>query len=103
MDAKYYVAVRPQTNDYHSVHKEGCPFLHNDSKKIYLGIFRSGLDAIKESRNSFARTENCYFCCREEKVNMKRTVIADPAEQDTVTVRLHKPESILQRMLCCLN
>jgi hypothetical protein len=58
----YYLAVRPQTNEYHSVHKEGCPFMPDNSGRIYLGIFASGDDAGAESRKVFPRSCQCRFC-----------------------------------------
>jgi hypothetical protein len=65
MVTKYYVAIRPQTNDYHSVHKENCPFLPDDKKRIYLGQFDSGHDAIKEGKRHFDKTKCCLFCLKE--------------------------------------
>jgi hypothetical protein len=103
MVAKYYVAVRPQTNDYHAVHKEGCPFLHDDSKKIFLGVFKSGQDAIRESQHSFAMTKNCLFCCKEERVSSEKMVTTLAAEPVSGTVRLQIPVSYKQGMFCCLN
>jgi hypothetical protein len=58
----YYLALRPQTNEYHSVHKEGCPFMPDDSGRIYLGIFASGEDAGAESRKVFPKSCQCRFC-----------------------------------------
>jgi hypothetical protein len=103
MTAKYYVAVRPQTNDYHAVHKQGCPFLHDDSKNIFLGLFKSGHDALSESRHAFNRTENCYFCCREEKIPRENIAIQNRTEQDAIPLRLQKPVPFHQEMFCCLN
>jgi hypothetical protein len=103
MTAKYYVAVRPQTNDYHAVHKEGCPFLHDDSKKIFLGSFKTGHDAMRESRHAFARTENCVFCCKEEKTESENRIIAKHSERDSIAARLQIPVTFQQGMFCCLN
>jgi hypothetical protein len=65
MVAKYYVAIRPQTNEHHAVHKDNCPFLPDDTKRIYLGMFSSGTDAVKEGRRYFALADSCRFCSRE--------------------------------------
>ncbi|MGD0343070.1 MAG: hypothetical protein ABSA76_15325 [Bacteroidales bacterium] len=65
MAAKYYVAIRPQTNEHHAVHKEDCPFLPDDEKRIYLGMFGSGMDAIEEGQRHFPRTTICRFCLKE--------------------------------------
>jgi hypothetical protein len=103
MFAKYYVAVRPQTNDYHAVHKDGCPFLHDDGKKIFLGLFKSGQDAMRESQHSFARTENCIFCCKEEKTDRENNPKMVIQVNDTLSARLQIPLSYLQGMFCSLN
>ncbi len=49
MVAKYYVAVRPSTNENHTVHKDGCPFLPDADKRIYLGDFNSVSGCRKRS------------------------------------------------------
>jgi hypothetical protein len=67
MTAKYYMAIRPQTNEHHAVHREDCPFLPDDEKRIYLGRFGSGTDAIKEGQRRFARTTVCRFCSKEHQ------------------------------------
>ena len=103
MIAKYYLAIRPQTNDYHAVHKDGCPFMNDDSKKIFLGLFKSGQDAMRESQHSFARTENCIFCCKNEKTAWDTSSKTKMPVVDTLSAGLKIPLSYLQGMLCSLN
>ena len=62
---KYYVAMRPQTNEIHPVHKEGCPFMPDDGKRIYLGSFISGNEAGMEGRKYYAKSHGCRFCAKE--------------------------------------
>lgn len=62
---KYYVAVRPQTNEVHPVHREGCPFMPDDEKRIYLGSFISGNEAGMEGRKYYANSHGCRFCAKE--------------------------------------
>ncbi len=62
---KYYVAVRPQTNEIHSVHKEGCPFMPDEEKRIYLGSFKSGNEAGMEGRKYYSNSHGCMFCAKE--------------------------------------
>lgn len=99
MIAKYYVAVRPQTNELHAVHKEGCPFLPDDEKRIYLGVFNSVRDAIREGQQHFYNTNSCLFCSEEHKtygnkpIPYKRVIPAEPQ------ISL----SFNHNLLCCLN
>ncbi len=72
MLSKYYVAKRSQTNDLHSVHKEDCPFMPDDEKRIYLGMFGSGQDALSEGQKLFTRSMSCRFCINEQN-HEKRT------------------------------
>lgn len=62
---RYYVALKPQTNDFHSVHREGCPFMPDDNKRIYLGIFPTGKEAGEEGKKYFCKSNCCRFCSRE--------------------------------------
>jgi len=62
---KYYVGIRPQTNGFHAVHEEGCPFLPETGKRIFLGRFQNPQDALKESRKYFKRSNICLFCSKE--------------------------------------
>jgi hypothetical protein len=77
MVAKYYVVIRPQTNEYHAVHKEDCPFLPDDNKRIYLGMFNSGQDAVREGQKHFTRTNNCLFCLKEHHPERKKPVFSE--------------------------
>jgi hypothetical protein len=65
MVSKYYVAIRSLTNKKHAVHKEDCPFLPDDEKRIFLGYFHSGRDALRESEKHFRSTGQCRFCMNE--------------------------------------
>jgi hypothetical protein len=67
MISKYYLTIRPQTNENHSVHKEDCPFLPDDEKRIYLGMFNCCQDAIREGQKHFNRTNSCRFCMKEHQ------------------------------------
>ena len=101
--AKYYVAVRPQTNDYHAVHKEGCPFISESDKRIYLGKFSSAMDAIRESRLHFKKTECCLFCSKEIKIINNEQVPFNLTNGDMIPNELRMPISFHQSLLCCVN
>jgi hypothetical protein len=77
MAAKYYVSIRPQINGQHALHKEDCPFLPEDEKRIYLGIFASSQDAIMEGQRHFSGTNVCRFCLKEHQPERRETVFSD--------------------------
>lgn len=103
MVAKYYVAVRPQINENHAVHKEGCPFLPDDNKRIYLGKFSSGQAAIKESKHHFTRTKCCIFCSKEIKMFEEKPLLFNLTDEETVPAKLTIQTSFSQSLLCCVN
>jgi hypothetical protein len=65
MAAKYYLAKRSITNEYHLVHREGCPLMPDDAQRISLGHFISGDDALAESKALFNNSKCCRFCIPE--------------------------------------
>ena len=103
MISKYYVAVRPQTNENHAVHKDGCPFLPDDEKRIYLGQFSSGEKAVSESHHHFTNTKGCLFCSRDHKVLENTPSLHLWAETDAASAKLEIPISYPQSLMCCLN
>lgn len=70
---KYYVATKPQTNNVHSVHREGCPFMPDVGKRIFLGLFTSGNQAGEESRKYFDNSHGCRFCAKESFAGEERS------------------------------
>ena len=102
MSTKYYLAVRPQINENHAVHKEGCPFLPDNNKRIYLGEFSSGKDAVIEGQRHFIRTKGCIFCSKEHKVyeeepsQFKRT-------DDMIPVKPEGHVTFHQILIYCVN
>lgn len=79
---RYYVALRPQTNETHSVHREGCPFMPEDNKRIYLGVFHSGIEAGMEGIKFFPDCNCCRFCSKESSINKSQaSIIIKKAEQ----------------------
>lgn len=65
---RYYVALRPQTNEIHSIHREGCPFMPEDNKRIYLGVFPSGKEAGEEGSKFFSKSHCCRFCSQDSTI-----------------------------------
>lgn len=69
--AKYFISIRPQTNEYHSVHKEDCPFLPEDGKRISLGSFESPSEALAEGHKYYGQSKCCLFCSKEYSADNK--------------------------------
>ncbi len=76
MSAKYFISIRPQTNLYHTVHKDGCPFLPDDGKRIFLGVFKSPRDAVIEGKRHFDKSTSCLFCSKENHSYKREHVFA---------------------------
>jgi hypothetical protein len=100
MEAKYYVALKPRTNDVQRVHKEGCPFLSEDEEKIYLGRFISNHDAGKAGLKLFINAECCPFCSKQ------KTSLKDKPVQYKLSCISADPLIItapVRGMFCCVN
>jgi hypothetical protein len=103
MVSKYYVAVRPQTNENHAVHKEGCPFLPDDEKRIYLGEFSTGQEAVSESHRHFTNTKGCLFCSKERKVLENAPLLLVWTKKEAAPVKSEIPGSYYQSLIYCVN
>lgn len=105
MEAKYYVVVRPRTNETHPIHKEGCPFLADDDKSIYLGRFRSGKDALNEGKQHFLNSIRCPFCSKETETARGNPVRykEEPASIITASAVVQLPVFYHNSLLCCVN
>jgi hypothetical protein len=103
MDAKYYVALRPRTNKSHAVHKEGCPFLPDNDKRIYLGAFNSGRNALSEAKKHFIKTGICQFCSKEHMLHEEQSVLHKKFIKDLISEEIQKELSDYQNLICCLN
>ena len=103
MAKKYYVAVRPRINENHAVHKEGCPFLNQNEKRIFLGVFSSSLDAVKASRRHFFSSECCLFCSKEQKPHNLKTKTKELVEKELIPDEMERSSSFHQGLFYCVN
>jgi len=51
--------------------------LPDEEKRIYLGMFNSGQDAVREGQIYFDRTNSCPFCLKEHQSEMKKPVFSE--------------------------
>jgi hypothetical protein len=103
MEAKYYVAVRPRTNETHPIHKEGCPFLADDEKRIYLGMFKSGSDALTEGRQHFLNSSRCPFCSKETETVKDDSIRYGKINTGNISERIQLPVFLHSTVFCCVN
>lgn len=102
MDSKYYIDVRPRLNDFHSVHKEDCPFLPEGDEKIYLGSFHAERVAEDEGKKHFIKVKSCPFCSKEKKLAVE---IPEPLDVLYSIMNWMEPEeqANYQSLFCCVN
>jgi hypothetical protein len=103
MEAKYYVAVRPQTNEFHSVHREGCPFLPDNEKRIDLGVLKSDKDALNKGLKYFSKACSCLFCSKVERKHEEKIPQNNQNSEIDMHTKLQIPVTFHQSLLCCLN
>jgi hypothetical protein len=103
MGTKYYVAVRPQINENHAVHKENCPFLPDDEKRIYLGEFSSGENAVKEGQRHFIKSKGCIFCSGKHNTGEDEPSLSDWVKKEILPASIEIPVTYYQDLFCCLN
>ena len=103
MIAKYYLALRPQTDEHHAVHRDGCPFLPDYKKRIYLGTFNSGQDAVREGKRHFIKTNSCQFCSREHKVHDEKSILHLRVIKDLISEEPQTSLTYYQNLFCCIN
>lgn len=61
---RYYVNKVAQSNGDHEVHTEDCRYLPSDQNRIYLGVFSSCADAVREAKKHYRQSNGCYTCSR---------------------------------------
>lgn len=57
---KYYVNNKAQQNGDHEVHTEMCIIQPLDKK--YLGEFSNCVDAVKEAKKTYSKSNGCKTC-----------------------------------------
>ncbi len=100
MKSKFFIGTHPQTNNNHAVHKEGCPFLPEAKKRIFLGEFNSGHEAAREGQKIFVRTQCCIFCTKEA-VKRRETFVFP--KQEFVELDVHHSIKSIGKFHCYTN
>lgn len=61
---QYYVNKIEQRTGEHEVHTSSCSFLPSSDNRIYLGLFSSCAEAVREARKHYTKVDGCYYCCK---------------------------------------
>jgi len=60
----YYVNKNAQSNGDHEVHTGTCFYLPSIENRLYLGLFSSCADAVKEAKKTYPQSNGCYYCSK---------------------------------------
>lgn len=59
----YYVNKEDQNNGDHEVHKDYCVRLPSTENRLFLGIFSTDQEALKEAKKYYKNADGCAYCC----------------------------------------
>lgn len=62
--SKYYVNKNAQSNGDHEVHTTGCSHMPNPENRLYLGEFTSCAPAVRKAKDTYAKSNGCYYCSK---------------------------------------
>ena len=99
MSSRYYVSLRPRTDSFHPVHKEGCPFLSESENSVYLGSFDSDYEAEAEGKIIFQKSRSCPFCSKKSEIKS----IADSVLSGIIQFAETEYKSEYRGLFCCVN
>lgn len=103
MITTYFISIRTQTNEHHAVHREGCPFMPDDGKRIFLGDFISSRDALSAGKKHFKNSDICRFCSGEHH-SVDHSLALEQSSIPLNIMSLKKFSACLENvMLCCVN
>lgn len=62
---KYYVNQNVQANGDHEVHREGCAYLPDLAKRIFIGLHESCHNATLVAKGLYPKANGCFYCSNE--------------------------------------
>lgn len=63
--AAYFVNMNAQDNGDHEVHKAGCIYMPSTANRLYLGVFTSCREAVREAKKTYPQSNGCVRCSEE--------------------------------------
>lgn len=103
MKTKYFIGIRLQLNDSHTVHKEGCPCLPAPEKRVFLGIFQSPDEAVKEGRKHFPAPAGCRFCSKEYFIENSKILFFERSEKPDLLTSGKLMDTWENALICSMN
>ena len=61
----YYVNDKEQSNGDHEVHHQDCYYLPATENRTYLGYFSTCKEAVSKAKETYWKSNGCYFCSKE--------------------------------------
>lgn len=81
-EEKLFLVIAPQTNGYHSLHRDGCPFMPDENKRIDLGRLFTGRNVIAEGQKYFEKVNVCRFCLQDHSEDELHPVFSEPTTRN---------------------
>lgn len=103
MMTKYFICIRPLINDKYVVHKEGCPCLPPAEERIFLGIFQSPEEAVKEGRKHFPAPAGCRFCSKEYYKENSKILFFERSEKSDFLKSDRLMDTWESALICSMN
>lgn len=60
----FYIDLKAKETGEYEMHRSGCKFLPDQTKRYYVGLFGTCNEALKEAKKSFPKSNGCPFCCK---------------------------------------
>jgi hypothetical protein len=103
MPAKYFICTRSRLDGSHTIHREGCPLLPEDGKRILLGTFKTVAGALGEAARHFRKPDNCPFCLKEHNEMKGKAFTLRLADPDLISSTRKIKTPWVNLMFCSLS
>lgn len=62
---QFIVNTQSQSNGDHEVHNKtnGCSYMPDTANQMDLGYHDSCHGAVSQAKNTYAKSNGCYYCC----------------------------------------
>jgi hypothetical protein len=103
MPAKYFICKRSRLDGSHTIHREGCPLLPEDGKRIFLGTFKTLPEAMSKAASHFRKPDSCPFCLKEHNEMKGKVFTLRMSDTDLISSTLRIKTPSVNLMFCSLS